>query len=85
MTEKFITAEEVEPVLQQLVAILNNREQALQGVVIANLVAIFAVNCEGQNPFEIARRIYKLTKANISDNLSAMNLLVEPPKGARPN
>lgn len=85
MTEKYVTASEVTPLLEQLVAILNEKEQALQAVTIANLVAIFALHCEGQDPYDMARRVYKITKDNISENLAAINLLTKLPKGAKPN
>jgi hypothetical protein len=85
ITATHVSAEEITPVLNALTAILDNRTQALQGVVIANLIAIFALNCEGSDPYYIAHQIHKHAKKNIKSNLDAMGILTALPKGAKAN
>jgi hypothetical protein len=82
MTEP--TSEEVKELFASVIAVLDNKPGSLQFHVIANLVASFSLSAN-DDPYSTARNIYKSAKFNIADNLKKMGILLNAPKGAKPN
>lgn len=86
MSPTLVLAEEVVPVLDQLIAVLDNKAASLQGVALANMMAVFALNCaqNGEDPFSVEKNLHTMAQRFITENLAEMGVSTTAPKGARP-